>query len=100
MRDKTYKLRDPITTRFRSPDGEREEILEEVTVRQPKARDLRAVDKHQGQVAQSLAMIAALTGLTNARVDELSVFDVGQLGEIVEGFMGPGLPTGATSSAI
>lgn len=93
----THKLLEPITYTLKSSQGERVETTEEVTIRCPKAKDMRVVDRHTGQVAQGLAMIAQLTGLTAAEVDEMGVADVTAIGGIIEGFMEPGLPIGAIS---
>lgn len=93
----SHTLACPITMTFNSgkPD-ERTETVAEVTIRAPKARDMRVVDKHTGQVAQSLAMIAQLTGLAIMQVDELDVVDVTAIGDIIEGFTKPGPPIGQT----
>ena len=91
-------LKHPITTTFRSSAGEREETVTEVTVRRPKAKDLRVVDAATGEVAQAIALMAQLTTLTVAQIDDLDVEDFAALGKVIEGFMPPGLLTGKTSS--
>lgn len=92
-----YLLKVPIARTFRGPDGDRSETVDRVTVRPPKGRDMRVMDKVTGEIAQSLAMIAQLTGLEPYQVDELDVRDISALGEIIEGFTKPGRATGTMS---
>lgn len=98
---KTYTLNQPITVMFRGPGGvEREEVITEVKVREPKAKDLRAAESETGEVGQAIALIARLTSLEPFQVDELCVQDFTALGAIVGDFFRAGQVTGATSSAI
>src|SRR5947209_4557268 len=94
-----YELKHPITITLRPKGGEeREETISETSVRRPKARDMRLLDRHPGKIAQSLALIGALTKLTPAQIDELDGEDVAGLGEIIGDFFPDGRPTGQTSS--
>ena len=96
----THVLIHPVTVKFNAGRAdEREEEIREVTLRRIKGKDLRLVDTTHGEIATSLAMIARLSGLAIAQVDELDSADIAALGEIIEGFTPPGLKTGQTSSA-
>lgn len=94
----TYELKHPIVLRFQPKGGEaREETITEVKLRRAKAKDLRQLDRHPGQIAQSLALIQALSGLTGVQVDELDAEDVSALGDIVGDFFPDTPPTGGKS---
>lgn len=83
----TYQLQYPITLTHKVQGAEpREEVIDEVTVRSLKAKDLREVDKHEGKMAQNLALIGALTGLPPAAVDKLDLADVVGLSELISSF--------------
>lgn len=98
MTETTYELKFPIVLRARTQGGpEVETTLTELTVRQLKAKDLRMLDTVQGRIAQSLAIIAALTGLSAKAVDELDVSDIEGLGEIIGDFFPGRRETGETS---
>ncbi|CAN5533470.1 hypothetical protein BH09PSE4_BH09PSE4_14600 [soil metagenome] len=92
---KSYQLKFPISSQV----GDDEETITTVQVRRPVARDFRAIDAVKGEIAQSLTMIEQLTGLMRVQVDKLDGVDMAAIGEIIEGFMLPGLPTGEISSA-
>jgi len=92
----TYQLKHPITFTFRGPDGEREETTSELTLRRIKGKDLRGMPP--GEVDQALHLIGKCTGLTPMQVDEIDAEDIAGLGEVIEGFMPPGLKAGPTSS--
>ena len=93
-----HTLVHPLSVTFKGPDGEREETITEVIVRRPKGKDLRVADQYPGEVAQSLALMARLTGLDPKQVDELDAEDIAAIGAIIESFTPPGLRTGKTSS--
>lgn len=93
-----YALCTPIERRLKVAGGEeRVETITEVLVREPRARDMRVADRHEGQVAKSIALIAQLTGLEIRDVDELVAADFDALGEIVSDFFPGGQATGTTS---
>lgn len=94
-----YELKHPLEQTFQAKGAEpRTETIHEVTLRRPKGKDLRVMDRHPGKMAQSLALIAALSGLTTAQVDELDAEDITGLGEIVGDFFPELQATGGTSS--
>ena len=97
MSDQTGRvaLTTPITRRYRQPDGvEREEQVTELVVRKPFARDLRATDKHEGEVAKGIALAAHLTGVSIADIDGLELADFQAVMAKVEVFTGSGPATG------
>lgn len=93
------ELKHPLTLTLRGPEGERQEILSEVTFRRIKAKDLRATDDFAGDVAKSIALLSKSTGLPVAQIDELDVEDFVALSEVLEDFLPPGLRTGPTPLA-
>lgn len=88
-----YQLRYPITGTI----GQEPYTIASVTIRRPTGKEMREMDSHVGDLAKSLAMIEALTGLSGFQVDKLDVVDITGMGRIIEGFMEPGPPTGPTS---
>lgn len=54
MKPEIYDLKYPIVRTFRPADGpERQEAVTSITIRPPKGKDLRVIDKHVGSVAQT-----------------------------------------------
>lgn len=94
-----YTLKTPITRKLKAQGTEvREETVTDVTVRPPKGRDLRQLDRFPGKMGQSLALIGVLTGLTQDQVDDLDAEDVTGLGEIVAAFFPEPQKTGDGST--
>lgn len=50
-----------------------------VEMREPKVRDMRIVSKFTDEVEKEINLVANLTGLTTAEIDELSLSDYGKL---------------------
>lgn len=95
----TYQLKHPITIKKRVAGGsEMEEIIDEVSVRRVKAKDLQLLDKVSGKFAQTFALIGALTGLSPIHVGELDGEDIEGLGDIIGDFFPGRQETGAMSS--
>ncbi len=83
----TYKLEYPITIE--------DQLVEEVTLRRAKGRDLRAMDKAQGDTAKALVLICKLASLSETAADELDAVDVTGLSALVGDLIAPGKkPTG------
>lgn len=100
-----HTLKHPIvlTTRVAGEEAEREEVIkaagDTVTVRRPKARDMKVMDRFADrEIEGTIQMIAALTGLDVLHVENMDAEDFGELGEIVGNFVAPGRPTGGTAS--
>ncbi|WCT72052.1 phage tail assembly protein [Sphingomonas naphthae] len=95
MSEITHPLKHPLSVTIGT---DREEITH-ITLRRPKARDMRVADEAIGTVAGTILLISKLSGQPVAVIDELDAQDFDAIGDIVEGFTKPGRPTGGTSSA-
>ncbi len=94
-----YRLKFPVTQKLRTNGGPlREEVIEEVTLRRAKAKDLRLLDAHEGNFGRSLTLLGALSGLSRTAIDELDAEDVKALGDIASDFFPDLLATGEPSS--
>lgn len=99
----TYTLKHPILLTTRSTEGVEsdEELRPEgatIVLRRPKAKDMRVVDKFEGEnVAITLALIERLTNLDAQQVENLDAEDMAGLGELVADFLPSGRRTGGTS---
>ncbi len=94
-----YPLKHPIEIKAR--DSEKViETITEVTLNRPKGKHLRRLEKFKGEMTQTFALLADLTNLPPAAIDELDGEDFVILGEMIEGFFGksPRPATGGTSS--
>lgn len=76
-----YTLLYPVTT-------EQGATITTVTVNRLRAKDLRLIDKAEGDMETTLTMIACATRLSPEVIDELDADDVTQLGEKVADFFG------------
>lgn len=76
----THELKHPIT--IGGSD------LLEVTLRRPKARDLRRFDAGSGNIAQSIDLMSDLAELPPSTIDELDAEDFQALSGILSGFLG------------
>lgn len=93
-----YELKHPIEIKS-AKDDTVVETLTELRLARPKGKHLKAMDKVSGEVAKTLALIAACAAVPPAQLDNLDAEDFTALGEIAEGFFGGRRETGATSSA-
>jgi hypothetical protein len=93
-----YTLLEPVKVTYKGPNGEREETITEVKLRRPKGKDLRIMDRHEGNIAKGMAMVARLSGLDDHVIDELDGEDLMVLLDRVAGFLPDGPATGGTSS--
>jgi hypothetical protein len=74
------------------------ETITQVTVKSDiRAKDLRCTDHHDGEIAKTIALIARLTGLRVAEVDELTLADLTVLGEKLGESVPAGLLTTKTA---
>lgn len=91
-----YHLKAPIE--ITTLDGSLVENITEITFRSKiLARDLRVFDKHEGEIAKMLALIAHLSGRTIREIEQMELGDFGEIATIIGGFMPPGLLTGETA---
>lgn len=85
----TFKLKHDIVLVTRGDDGEeREEVLKEagtdVFFRRPKAKDLRAFDKHgDNAIAAMIELMKRVVKLEDEEIDNLDAADFEALGERV-----------------
>ncbi len=76
--NRAYKFNNPI----RRGSG----LLEEVTVRPPALRDLKALEGVTGTFARAAKMIELATGLSESEVEQISLEDMRGIGEIIRPF--------------
>jgi hypothetical protein len=88
-----YPLKHPLEVR--DAKGNLTETIAELRLRRLKGRDMRVLDKAAGGGSMTLALLSASAELPPSTVDQLDAEDVTAAGEIVAGFLGGSLPTGA-----
>lgn len=93
---KVHRLKEPVE--IHNKDGEIIDTITELRFRKPRGAHFKAMDKVQGEVAKSFVLAAAMCGVPPSTMDRLSGEDVLDVLEIVDGFFGGRLKTGATSS--
>jgi hypothetical protein len=68
-----------------------ERMISEVTIRRPKVRDLRALEKMRQpegtELDQGIAMAAALCDLPLSAMDEMDAADFAAVSEVLGGFL-------------
>ena len=68
-----------------------ERLITEVTIRRPKVRDLRAMEKAREpgftELDQSIAMTATLCDLPPEAMDEMDAADFASISEVLGGFL-------------
>lgn len=95
---KTYQLLHPIEVR--SKEGDVVQRIEQLELKKPKGRHLKAMDRADGEVAKMLALIASCAGVPPSAMDDLDGEDFAALGEVIEkDFFGGRLKIGAKYSA-
>jgi hypothetical protein len=77
--NRAYKFNNPI----RQGSGG---LLEEITVRPPALRDLKALEGVTGTFARAAKMIELATGLSESEVEQISLEDMRGIGEIIRPF--------------
>lgn len=75
------------------------ELLSQVTLRRPKARDLKHMETAKGgEIAKSMGLIAHLAELPPHAIEELDASDFQAISEVVAGFLMASAP--ATTSSV
>lgn len=96
MEEKTLKLIDPVTVAGKE--------YTELTIRKPRAKDLRGLKFGYHEVDADMILTAAsrcVVGVLPAVVEELSLSDFAELATIIIDFLPAGLiPTGKQESGI
>ena len=85
---KTYTLKKPIL--------HGEQMLTELNIREPKAKDFRAFPVSGQTVGDILNVMGKLCGQPTVVMDELCAEDVAEVASLFGGFMSAGQPTGST----
>jgi hypothetical protein len=100
----THTLLHPITLLKKVPGSE--EVTEEelrpagsvITLRRPKARDIKAFDRHgSSEIAAILDMIVSCSDLTTIEAENLDADDFGELGNLLAQKSPVGRPTGSSA---
>lgn len=84
----TITLSEPII----GPDGQQ---LTELTLRRPKGKDLRAMDKATGELGKTFALAQQLSGIPAPMLDNLDGADVIELSDACAVFLKRSPATGA-----
>jgi hypothetical protein len=94
LREYSHTLKHPVEVRTRS--GDLVETVTVITMKRPKAKHMREMDKASGQMGKVLLLIQATSGVPMSVVDEIDGEDVTALAEVVGDFFGVSLSTGST----
>ncbi len=86
-------LIESFTYKHSKLDGERT-LTELVLGKRVKGKHMKAMDQAKGEVSQSLALVAALTGVPSAAMDELDARDLQVVLAVVEPFLPKSRKTG------
>lgn len=104
MRSLTHTLLHPIVIEKKLPGSE--EIIEEelkpagftVAMRRPKAKDIRAFDKHgDNEIAAIIDLIVGCSNLDSIETENLDAEDFGALGNLLAPKSPGGLQTGGSA---
>ncbi|MFV2949669.1 phage tail assembly protein [Pseudomonas japonica] len=79
-------LLEPFIYRHSKLDGERT-VTELRLVKKVKGRHLKSLDKAEGEIGKTLAMLSAMSGLPIHAMDELDVRDIEVAGVVIEPFL-------------
>lgn len=79
-------LRKPVTLEVRTGGGTKLKTVTEITIRPPKGKDLRRVDRTKSPIAISLDMASWLSGEPPQIIDELEGADLREVLKVVDDF--------------
>jgi hypothetical protein len=84
-------MNDTARVKLIRPIKVEEHMINEVTIRRPKVRDLRAMEKMREpgstELDQSIAMTATLCDLPPDAMDEMDAADFASISEVLSGFL-------------
>lgn len=84
-------MTDTANVKLLRPFSIEDRLVTEVTIRRPKVRDLRAMEKLREPVGteldQGIAMAAALCDLPLSAMDEMDAGDFAAISEVLGGFL-------------
>ncbi len=72
--------------KFNNPIRRGSVLLDEIMVRPPTLRDLKALEGITGTFARAAKMIELATGLSESEVEQISLEDMRGIGEIIRPF--------------
>lgn len=87
---KTFSLSVPVPDLDQTP-------LNELSLRKPKPKDLRVLDRVEGEIAGMLEIIAKLAGVPVASIDDMDIEDLVPIIDWVTGFLPRGAAPGSES---
>jgi hypothetical protein len=93
--DRTIQLQHPVEIRA-TDTGEVVETVTHLALRRPTARDLRAMDKAQGEVGKSIALLATLARVPPSTIELLDAADYLAAAEVLADVLGKPPGTGAS----
>jgi hypothetical protein len=93
-----FILSKPVSIEVKTGNGPRTKTVEQLTIRPPKGKDLRRIDRTKSPIAISLDMASWLTGEPTQIIDELEGTDLREVLKIVDGFFVAIQSSGDTSS--
>lgn len=88
---------DPVTVVLKEPITFGTELVSELRLRRPRAKDFRRLPMAPS-IGDMLDLSGALANQPKAVIDELGVEDMGKVLEVVGDFFGGGLGSGSTRS--
>lgn len=84
-------MSDTARVKLRRPVTVGEQTISEVTVRRPKVKDLRAMEKAREpggtEMDQGVAMAAALCDISVEFIDEMDAVDFASISEVITSFL-------------
>ena len=88
----------PITIQLSTPISFEGYTITELNIRRPKVRDLRVMEQATAdkptQLDQGAAMVALLSGIPEAAIEELDAADFTRASEVIAGFFEKATPPG------
>lgn len=60
---------------------------DQLTIRRPKVRDIKLMDKHKGDISKSIGLLSALCEVPPEAIEELDAEDFAKVSARVAGFM-------------
>lgn len=88
-------MSEPVTLTLRSPIQFGSQVVTELRMREPKAKDFRRFPMTP-TMGDILDLVGQLSGQPKPVIDELSVADLAEVSALVEGFIPGGRGTGST----
>ena len=94
-------MTDPARVKLAHPLTVGDKTIADVTIRRPKVRDLRALEKARepgmNQMDQSIAMAAALCDIPAEAMDDMDTTDFAAISEVISRFLPSGSRGGEAS---